>query len=1101
MRTTRMFMALTACVLVLALFPAASEAQFGKNQVMWEDQTWNFYRSAHFDIHYSVDIEPESARKSLENLVAHLEGSYEFISTNLDYELKSRPIVVVARTHSTFEALHLSGDPFIPEGVGAYALPRGSRLLPNTDLILAVKPDFLPVLNRTIYTHELVHIFQFDMIGWTFIRQVGGAATDRWLFEATADYLANLYAPYSRDDIRGIQQRVAAANVRNPMVGLPTLEMLRMGAANPYSYGAMVFQFLEHRYGREKTAVFIRNVFTDRTLGLGAMLEDISDGEFNSHEAFDRAHRAYWASQYVEDSMSRPSPYDETESFKGRQVLRRQYPYPLTSPVTSPDGTTVAFLTYHPKNGIVLATAPAREREDPEYVRHADRSKERRFTFGRRTSPNRRPLEVLTTFMPPKHYEYIVGQQLNVWPFNGSDLDWWQEPSWISEVRTAVDDVYEKRDALVAAQNTPPEYPNGVQVRLEAIENLEQELEEASKTLKELRRRPDVSVIAFFGRRNRDHALFLFDANTRKFLAEIEIPMDQGFSPAFSPDGQTVYFSAAEHIRRDIWAYERRSGVYRVVATGNVFSSAPAVSPDGTRLAYVAFVGGFQKLFLANIASGQSEQLTFGRWNDNAPSWSSDGERLAFASDAKDEIWNLYTLELQDRTVSQWTDFFGGVFAPRFASGEHDRLVYSAYLEDDQYRSFLYPNFELFDARLKSPLRTFRTVDLDPNENMALAFRPQEAVVRQLDQRQLDDPDKPPDRWKFYGSDMYMGTSTYFGMFGYSRVSVQDLLANRTHQGLFAQSGHLKVIDYSYTNTSKRMGWVAGASHYRYPLYYQLYSLEGKRPRYPSPNEEREQFFLNSMWIEETSITLAAQYPFDKFNRFEFGVRPRIRNYRLFDLNVLGPEERAGVPQIDEQLFRYFSEANGQANASVFGAFVQDTVLYSGSTMGPLHGTAARLQLEYGPGLNNKAESYTSVSADVRRYFRLTNSSLFAVRGAGMYSDRPTGDIMLLGGNDSLRTYPYMSVAGNQVLYGSGEFRFPLADVALLGAIPFRIRGSFFGDYAIAKFSQDGFPARKDWSYGIGLQTWLFLPMHFEWARTQYNPKEFQFNFRIGVTF
>jgi len=108
---------------------------------------------------------------------------------------------------------------------------------------------------------------------------------------------------------------------------------------------------------------------------------------------------------------------------------------------------------------------------------------------------------------------------------------------------------------------------------------------------------------------------------------------------------------------------------------------------------------------------------------------------------------------------------------------------------------------------------------------------------------------------------------------------------------------------------------------------------------------------------------------------------------------------------------------------------------------------------------------------------------------------------VLLGGSDTLRNYPYFSVAGNQVGYGSAELRFPFADVALLSAIPLQIRGELFADYAIAKFSNDLFPTRKEWAYGFGLQTNFFLPMNFEWAKTKFAPDKWTFNFRIGFNF
>jgi outer membrane protein assembly factor BamA len=106
-----------------------------------------------------------------------------------------------------------------------------------------------------------------------------------------------------------------------------------------------------------------------------------------------------------------------------------------------------------------------------------------------------------------------------------------------------------------------------------------------------------------------------------------------------------------------------------------------------------------------------------------------------------------------------------------------------------------------------------------------------------------------------------------------------------------------------------------------------------------------------------------------------------------------------------------------------------------------------------------------------------------------------------LGGDDTLRTYPYYSVAGNQVAYGSAELRFPVADVLLFRAIPFTVRGFLFGDVASAKFSDSRFAGRDEYSYGFGAQVWLFMPMNFEWARTKFEPNKWRFNFRIGLNF
>src|SRR3989338_2298909 len=71
--------------LVFLLTPLTAFAQFGKNQVIWEKTTWNYYQSAHFDFYFSLDIKDEDVQKHFTNLVAHVEGSYEYLSVKLNH--------------------------------------------------------------------------------------------------------------------------------------------------------------------------------------------------------------------------------------------------------------------------------------------------------------------------------------------------------------------------------------------------------------------------------------------------------------------------------------------------------------------------------------------------------------------------------------------------------------------------------------------------------------------------------------------------------------------------------------------------------------------------------------------------------------------------------------------------------------------------------------------------------------------------------------------------------------------------------------------------------------------------------------------------------
>lgn len=1047
---------MTLLVLAFLLMPLTVFAQlgvntqFGKNQVMFEKVIWNSYKSAHFEYLFSVDMSNEEIFKYFTLLNQHMERSYEFLSVSLKHDLQRKSIVVVTRTHSQFAALRIHGDPFFPEGINAFAYPREGRMTPGSDLVLVVKADANMRENFRTYTHELVHHFEFNMISRNaFQKMIGTDPVPHWLMEGIAEYLADMFMPSPGGlDLRTMSKRLAAMNVRNPQFdGLPTLYQLRQSQVDVYAFGPMALKFLEASYGRDTVLALLNSLLSERKQGFEELVASLSNGELATPEDFDRAHRKYWETQFDQNMSKYSQSYDKTDNFDGRQIIKRPYPFARLHPVPSPDGRFVAFFQADPKYlGIVLAVAPALPREDPPYE-PIDKNKKKGL-FNRNVVKQVPEPEVLTKFLPFKPYEYVV---VDFEP----GLDWWQEPGWMAKVKSADE-----------------------------------------KELVKLRRIPNVSKIVFFAHKNRDHALFILDVNKRKIISNFEIPLpfDQAFSPVFSPDGQQVYFSAANNTSRHIYAVNLQSETFRQV-TGNesIYAQSPAISSDGTKLAYSAFVQDFKKLFMLDLTTGVEKQLTFGRYNDEAPSWSPDGTKIVYVSDEVENTKHLYTLDMINSMASQWTNSPGGVFAPRFMPGENDRLVYTAF-EENQFLSYLFRTFKLFDARLKKPFRTFE--QKETGETMQLAFRSQEAVSEQLDQGQLDNLSKPSARWKFDGSDINIGTSPYGGAFGYTRFMVQDILANRTHLGLYAQRGSFKYIDYTYLDRQRRWSWATNVKHIQYPLYYFLYSFKGELPRYPSPNGEQNQFVINNTWVKETNAAIYTEYPFSKWSRLEFGVQTRKQIYfmPLSDADIANFGEQ--LPEIDRQFHDFFKDSNGQINVGFTTAFIHDTVLYS--NFGPLHGDALRVQIEHGVGSKSQVAGYQTVQADVRKYIRLSNSSLFAVRAVGLNSTRPTGDVMLMGGSDMLRNYPYFSVAGNQVGYGSAELRFPIPSTYVLGT---PVRGVLFGDYTIAKFSNDMFQTRREWAYGIGLQANIFLPMNFEWAKTKFAPDKWTFNFRIGFNF
>ena len=98
-----------------------------------------------------------------------------------------RSRVILYKTHSEFEQTNLFPD-FVPEGVLAFAEPvRGRMVLPIDE-----PPDKL----QGLITHELTHVFEFDIIPRSLVQRT----CPLWLDEGLADYMRGHLGPARPDD-------------------------------------------------------------------------------------------------------------------------------------------------------------------------------------------------------------------------------------------------------------------------------------------------------------------------------------------------------------------------------------------------------------------------------------------------------------------------------------------------------------------------------------------------------------------------------------------------------------------------------------------------------------------------------------------------------------------------------------------------------------------------------------------------------------------------------------------------------------------------------------------------------------------------------------
>jgi hypothetical protein len=152
--------------------------------------------------------------------------------------------------------------------------------------------------------------------------------------------------------------------------------------------------------------------------------------------------------------------------------------------------------------------------------------------------------------------------------------------------------------------------------------------------------------------------------------------------PDVSPDGKRVVFvshgAGTSHL--EIAELSDIAGTRRVLVRSRPLEQVftPRFSPDGKRVAYGAWTrGGYRDLWLLDLASGERTRLTFDRAIDRGPVFSPDGETLYFSSD-RTGIANLYAYRFRDQHFRQVTNVLGGAFQPDI-SPDGKQLVYVGY--------------------------------------------------------------------------------------------------------------------------------------------------------------------------------------------------------------------------------------------------------------------------------------------------------------------------------------------------------------------------------------------------------------------------------------
>ncbi len=223
---------------IIVLFYVFSNAQYqffpyyGKNKIQIGKQ-WYVYETKHFKFNFYT--------KHLEILnfsVIDAEDAYSKLSEFLGFSPEKKIPILLYQSHKDFEMTNLYPSA-VPEPVMGFSEPIGNRVV--------IPAEYPPSVLRHLITHELTHIFQFNLLYGRHRQSFSSFFhLPLWIMEGFAEFIPGEWDPISLMIVRD-------AVVTGQIPQLTKYGDLRYNTASsrsPYDFGHLVYDYLYKEYGR-----------------------------------------------------------------------------------------------------------------------------------------------------------------------------------------------------------------------------------------------------------------------------------------------------------------------------------------------------------------------------------------------------------------------------------------------------------------------------------------------------------------------------------------------------------------------------------------------------------------------------------------------------------------------------------------------------------------------------------------------------------------------------------------------------------------------------------------------------------------------------------
>lgn len=625
---------------------------------------------------------------------------------------------------------------------------------------------------------------------------------------------------------------------------------------------------------------------------------------------------------------------------------------------------------------------------------------------------------------------------------------------------------------------------------------------------------PDGDQLAYLVRKGKYRSLVIQNVVTRDIEQLIDLDMvDEPESPDFSPDGERVVFSGLENGVGDIFEVNLESEVIVKLTETDFADYAPFYSPDGNHVVHLSRVSGNNKLFRFDLNTGAQTQLTFGT-HDDAGGQFVDDRTIIFASTAVDptlpvqpniardgEIYNIWSLDLENGKLSQLTDTSTGNVNPIFLSPEEDETT-----DRIGFVSYFKSEYGLYTIERENTLYTAVTSDFG-GPGPIIDF--QSPLTHTIDERNRRRKGNFENMYLESRPPINLGVTNSGDILGGTQVTFADVLGDQLFTVQAFSIAQYRTYSGQYVNLSGRMQFAAQAfssETFFYGYYPGAYGGYGGMG------------FLSRRDALATRKTHGGSifgiYPFDRFRRIELtaGMFNSTEAYR--DQSLQSQSDLYQLQEFGTTLFR------DGTYVPLGIRYVQETSVMR--EFGPVAGNTIMFDYEFAPPAGSLLSRQT-IDVDLRYYRRLAQNGVIALRAKAFNSWGEYPDFTFFGGNSEMRGYDYLEFLGHKAFFANAELRFPLVEAMLtpIGVIG-GIRGTFFFNFGAAGlmgqpmnlwsreprvvrpivnyfYNDDidqvqqlyGEPVAINGfrlenaraSYGVGLTTYMIgFPIHFDWS-------------------